>query len=557
MFFRKKAGKGGTYLQLVESYREEGRVRQRVLLTLGRLEEMQASGRLDALLASGSRLSQEVMVLSARKEGPLADAGTRRIGAPMVFERLWRETGCAGALERQADGRKFGFSLERAVFATVLHRLVASGSDRACEQWLPHYRVEGAGSLALQHFYRAMGFLGEPLPESGQDHEAKEEEQGFSPRCVKDLIEEDLFHRRRSLFTRLDLMFFDTTSVYFEGEGGESIGQRGHSKDHRPDLKQMVAGAVLDGEGHPVCCELWPGNSTDVKALVPVAQRLRERFGVEASCLVADRGMISQKTLAWLEAPEHPWSYILGARMRKQREVSEEVLSRAGRYRVVHEERLRAKDPSPLKVKEVWVENRRYVVCLNEEQARKDAHDRQAILSALDQALRRGDKSLVGNKGYRRYLKASGPRFEIDLAKAEAEARTDGKWVLRTNTDLKAEEVALKYKQLWRVEDLFRSVKSVLATRPIYHKRDETIRGHVFCSFLALLLRKELQDRMARAGVEAEWADVIRDLDEVQEVQLEQEGKRFLLRTAAAGCAGKVFQAAGVALPPTLRAVRS
>jgi len=557
MFFRKKAGKGGTYLQLVESYREEGRVRQRVLLTLGRLEEMKASGRLDALLASGSRLSQEVMVLSARKEGQLAEASTRRIGAPMVFERIWKEAGCAEALERRAEGRKFGFSLERAVFATVLHRLVASGSDRACEQWLPHYRVEGAGSLALQHFYRAMGFLGEALPEAQQDHPSVEEEQGFSPRCVKDLIEEDLFERRRSLFTSLDLMFFDTTSIYFEGEGGESIGQRGHSKDHRPDLNQMVAGAVLDGEGHPVCCELWPGNTTDVKTLVPVARRLRERFGIQSSCLVADRGMISRTTLDWLEAPGHRWFYILGARMRKQREVSEEVLSRAGRYRVVHEERLQAKDPSPLKVKEVWVEDRRYVVCLNEEQARKDAHDRQAILSALDQALRRGDKSLVGNKGYRRYLKAAGSRFEIDLAKAEAEARYDGKWVLRTNTDLEAEEVALKYKQLWMVEALFRSVKSVLATRPVYHKRDETIRGHVFCSFLALLLRKELQDRMARAGVEAEWAEVVRDLDEVQEVLLEQEGKRFLLRTAAAGCAGKVFQAAGVALPPTLRPVHS
>ncbi|MGA9750245.1 MAG: IS1634 family transposase, partial [Acidobacteriota bacterium] len=497
------------------------------------------------------------MVLSARKEGSLAEAGTQRIGAPMVFERIWKEAGCAGAVERLAEGRKFSFSLERAVFATVLHRLVASGSDRACEQWLPRYRVEGAGSLALQHFYRAMGFLGEALPEAGQDHGVPEEEQGFSPRCVKDLMEEDLFHRRRSLFTSLDMMFFDTTSLYFEGEGGESIGQRGHSKDHRPDLNQMVAGAVLDGEGHPVCCELWPGNSTDVKALVPVARRLRERFGVEASCLVADRGMISARTLDWLEAPGHRWSYILGARMRRQREVSEEVLSRAGRYRVVHEERLQAKDPSPLKVKEVWVEDRRYIVCLNEEQARKEAYDRQAILAALEEALRRGDKALVSNKGYRRYLKASGPRFEIDLAKAEAEARYDGKWVLRTNTALSPEAVALKYKQLWMVEALFRSVKSVLATRPIYHKRDETIRGHVFCSFLALLLRKELQDRMARAGVEAEWAEVIRDLDEVQEVHLEQEGKRFLLRTAAAGCAGKVFQAAGVALPPTLRAARS
>ena len=153
-----------------------------------------------------------------------------------------------------------------------------------------------------------------------------------------------------------------------------------------------------------------------------------------------------------------------------------------------------------LKVKEVRVEDRRYVVCLNDDEARKDAADRKAIVAALREQLRNGDKSLVGNKGYRRYLARRGRITSIDEAKIKEEARYDGKWVLRTNTDLDAAEVALQYKQLWMVEDWFRSCKSMLQTRPIYHKRDETIRGHVFCSFLALVLRQELQSRLEERG---------------------------------------------------------
>jgi hypothetical protein len=242
--------------------------------------------------------------------------------------------------------------------------------------------------------------------------------------------------------------------------------------------------------------------------------------------------------------------------MRSQNEVKDEVLSRAGRYRVVYPPRVKSDDPSPLKVKEVWVDERRYVVCLNEDEARKDAADREATVAALREQLRSGDKSLVGNKGYRRYLSGSdSPHFRIDEAKIAAEARYDGKWVLRTNTDLDSAEVALQYKQLWMVEHWFRSCKSLLQTRPIYHRCDETIRGHVFCSFLALVLRQELQARLKERGHELEWADVIRDLDRLQRIEVEQDGKRFLLRSEVQGACGKVFQAVGVAVPPTVQQV--
>jgi transposase len=551
MFFRTKHSGTRSYLQIVENRWEDGRTRQRVVATLGRLDQLQQSGQLDALLASGARLSQSVLLLSAHAKGQLPTITTRRIGPALIFERLWQQTGCRHVIEQLLDARRYEFDVERAVFLTVLHRLMNPGSDRAADKWKSDYQIEGGNDLQLHHLYRAMAWLGEELPEDQQ-----KDKTPFAPRCIKDRIEENLFAHRRNLFTDLQLVFFDTTSIYFEGEGGQNIGQRGFSKDHRPDCYQMVVGAVLDGQGRPICCELWPGNTADVTTLIPVVDRLRSRFGVRRVCIVADRGMISKETIAALEEKERGWQYILGARMRSQNEVKDDVLSRGGRYRVVHPERVNSDDPSPLKVKEVCVDQRRYIVCLNDDEARKDAADREAIVAALREQLRSGDKSLVGNKGYRRYLTGGGPEhFQVDEAKIAEDARYDGKWVLRTNTELDSAEVALQYKQLWTVEHWFRSCKSLLQTRPIFHKCDETIRGHVFCSFLALVLRQELQARLEGRGHKFEWADVIQDLDRLQSVAVEQDGKQFLLRSEAQGTVGKVFQAAGVALPPTIQDV--
>jgi hypothetical protein len=549
MFFRTKKSGNRVYLQVVENRWEDGRSRQRVLATLGRLDQLQDNGQLDALLISGAGFSKSLLLLSAQAQGQLPAVSTRSIGPGLVFGRLWQETGCQAVVQALVSRRRFEFAVERAIFLTVIHRLVQPGSDRAADKWRADYELDGCAALELHHLYRAMGWLGEELGEVEQAGRTP-----FAPRCVKDQIEEGLFQRRRELFSELTVAFFDTTAIYFEGEGGDTLGQLGHTKDHRPDWKQLVVGAVLDGTGRPLCCELWPGNTTDVKTLIPIVDRLRERFGVRKICIVADRGMISQETITELEKPERGWQYILGARMRAQQEVNEDVLSRAGRYHVVHPKSPHRQDPSPLQVKEVWVEERRYVVCRNEDEARKDAADREAILAGLQEKLARGDKSLIGNRGYRRYVRTvEGSCFDIDAAKIEAEARYDGKWVLRTNTELTSSEVALQYKRLWMVEHWFRSCKSLLETRPIYHKCDETIRGHVFCSFLALVLRQELEARLEARGHNLEWADVIQDLERLRVVEVAQDGQRFRLRSEAQGTCGRVFQAVGVALPPTVR----
>jgi hypothetical protein len=550
MFFRQKISGPHRYLQIVENHRDGRRVRQRVIATVGRMDRLAERGALESLLRSGARFCDRIMLLSAferEAEGPRLSC--RRLGPPLLFERLWAESGCAAVIEALAGDRGFEFAVERAVFVTVLHRLMVSGSDRACEQWMQDYRIAGAGELALHHFYRAMAWLGEELPDADQAPAAP------APRCVKDLIEEELFTRRRDLFADLSVVFLDTTSLSFRGRGGETLGRRGYSKDHRPDLKQMILGVVMDQDGRPLCTEMWPGNTADVTVLLPVIDRLRSRFAIGRVCVVADRGMISTETIAGLEA--RGLEYILGTRERSDKLVREMVLKDPGAFAPLTIPR-QGRGDTELEAKTVMVGGIRYIVCRNLEEAQKDAADRQAILTGLKKQLKRGDKALIGNSAYRRFLRTTdGRRFEIDPERVEAEARFDGIYVLRTNTGLDPLQTMLRYRELLKVEDIFRTAKSLLRTRPIYHQCDAAIRGHVFCSFLALVLRKALLERMTEAGLEAEWYQLKLDLDRLQQAELEHNGQRYIVRTEAEGHLPALLRAVGVALPPRVKAAET
>src|SRR3982751_5029698 len=412
MFFRLKPSGPRTYLQIVENRRENGVHRQHVIATLGRADELAASGALASLLASGARLCDQVMLLSAlERDAEGLHLSTRRIGGPLLFGRLWEQTGCEAVIKELLAGRGFELDVERAIFATVLHRLFASGSDRACDKWIEAYTVPGTDELALHHLDRAMTgvpiervrwappWLGEELDaaDGGQAHATP-----FAPRCVKDQIEEALFARRRDLFSELSIVFMDTTSLSFQGAGGETLGQRGHSKDHRPDLMPLILCVVIDAEGRPICTEIMPGNTADVRVLLPTIDRLRHRFAMGRFCIVADRGMISAATIAGLE--ERGLEYILGARERTDRLVRAVVLADERAFTPLLIERANGAE-TQLFAKEVRHAGRRYVVCRNEAEAEKDRADRQAIIAGLEQQLQRGDKALIGNSAYRRYLR--------------------------------------------------------------------------------------------------------------------------------------------------------
>jgi transposase len=444
---------------------------------------------------------------------------------------------------------KCEFDIERSVFYTVLHRLTEPGSDLKTSKWLDSiYDPEGV-KIGYQHLLRAMGYL-----------------SGF-----KEQIEDALFLRGRTLFDdSIDLVFFDTTSIYFEGEGPDGFAQYGHSKDHRPDRKQIIVGVVMSKEGDPICCEYWPGNMSDVRALLRIVEVLKGRFRISRIILVCDKGMVSQSNLE--ELKNEGIDFIVGVRLRNVKEVKEEVLCKGGRYRPQGTEFVEVEDN--LKVKEVLLEGKRYIICVNPEEARKDQKTREKILFDLEEKLRLSPKDLIGNKGYRRYLKVKKDAVKIDEKKLKEEERFDGKFVLLTSlktqnsgTQLSSEEVAKSYKSLWEVENAFRTLKDVLGTRPIFHRKESHVKGHVFCSYLALCLlialRKSLRDHTTGLKIQnsdkaLSWDDVIRDLRSFRAIKVTFSGKTYLMRTEFKGTAyrcfsaGSIGQIVGLKLPPVI-----
>jgi hypothetical protein len=525
MFFRaKKSGskeRPHEYLQVVESYRDGKTVRQRILATLGRLDHLKASGQIEALMESLSRFSERLRVISATRDPKITSCTAKLWGPPLVFGKLWERQRLPEVIHPLAAGRRFGFAIERTSFALALQRLCEPGSDLQGSQWLKTVECPGFEELALQHLYRTTNFL----------HEVRSE------------LERELFFRDRDLFSQqLDLVFLDTTSTYVYRDEETEYRKRGYSRDRRPELPQFVLGVAVDAHGWPVAWEVFPGNTADIEAFSRVIAKLRERFRIGRVVVVTDRGMMAQKTVKALS--EHrtaPFDYVLGCRMRRQTEVTEEVLSRAGRYQEV---------ASNLKVKEVVVGDRRYVVCLNPEEAAKDERDRQAILTKLEETLAtKGPKAVIGNKGYARFLKVLKGGVTINQQAVEADRRLDGKFVLTTNTTLPPAEVAKTYKGLWRVERTFRKEKSTLEVRPIYHQRDDTSIGHIVASFLALRLEVDLQARLDDKRVQTSWPDLMRDLKQLQAVRMTLDGTPYLIRTDFQGVAYQALKVAGVRPP--------
>jgi transposase len=431
------------------------------------------------------------------------------------------------------------FSIDEAVFAMVLHRLLDPGSKRATHQWLDTVYWPEFETLELQHLYRALA----PLL-SG-----------------KEKIEEALFTRNRNLFTLdVDLVLFDTTLVHFEGRGPEDLATMSRPGNY-PDCVKVLVGLILTGDGFPIAHQVFPGNTADINAFKAAIKDLKQRFNLRRVIIVADRGCVSNDLIEELEkkTPGEPQiDYILGMRLRKNKEVSQIVLRRAGRYHEIEEN---------LDTKEVWVGEHRYVVCHNPEEEIRDRLRRAEIIEHTRQELQeKGPKAFVMPKGLRRFVELNGGELRLKEKAIQEEARYDGKWVLRTNTELAAEEVALDYKSLWQIERTFRELKSGLEINPVFLRTEDHVRGHIVICFLALVLEAALIRRLKRnmesgaspdQSPEAEFSyrEILKDLDKVRAIEIKANNKSWLVRTELAGQVAVAFQAVGLRPPPLVQSL--
>jgi hypothetical protein len=538
------------YLQLAHNYRDPhtGQVTARIIHNFGREDELdrEAIGR---LVRSLSRLLPAEDALAAQvaaRDAGLTFLGSRTYGAAWALAELWRELGIGEAIDRALAGRAFRSPVERALFALVANRCLAPASKLAVERWVAEeVALPGVEELPVQQLYRAMDALLE----------------------VGAAIQEQVFFRVANLLNlEVDLLFFDTTSTYFEIEdedqpeddpagGGQGLRKRGHSKDHRPDLPQAVIGLAVTREGLPVRCWVWPGNTADMSVVEEVRADLRAwQLGRVVS--VVDRGFVSEANL--IELQRGGGHYIAGERLRSGKGSVDEALSRPGRYKTVRDN---------LEVKEVIVgegERRvRYVLVRNPQAAERDAAKREDILDSLKAELAhlkerpqghgKAACALFSHSAYRRYLKQDAQgRPVIDQAAVKAEAKLDGKYLLRCSDDtLSAEDVALGYRQLQAVEQAFRTLKQQLDLRPIYHRLEERIRAHVLLCWLGLVLVRVAENRTGET-----WRRIEHCLGRMHLGRFAGQQGEAELRTATTPPQKRLFELLGVKEPPLASGLR-
>jgi transposase len=544
------------YVALAHNRRVDGRTKPDVLMNLGRVDRVDVDG-LRRLAASINKHFGEVDALGDAAEAgltagaaPLEVIDARPIGATWLLDGLWRRLEVAAAVRAAADARRFTTNMERVLFALVANRAVAPMSKLSAAEWVREDAlISGLPAMDEDHAYRAMDLL------IDADTQGQVQEAVF-------------FAVANLLNLEVDLLFFDTTSTYFErdaeDDGEDALRRYGHSKDHRSDLPQIVIGLAVTKEGIPVRVWCWPGNTNDQQVLAEVRDDMRD-WKLGRVITVVDRGFSCADNLAYLRrAGGH---YIAGMRMRDGNPLVEQVLSRQGRYQQVREN---------LRVKEVKVDGQdaRFVICYNPEQAERDKQLRDDAIARIEAELARiaeqrardakrppGDKTRKKNEAAhlraecalrdhpslgRWLIQQPNGRLKVNKTKVKAEQRLDGKYLIATSDPhINAEDVALGYKNLLEAERGFRDLKSDLLLRPVFHRLEHRIRAHVLICWLALLLT-----RVAERASGLSWRNVNRQLGRIAQVTLAGPAGTVVQTTPLKPEQKAIYQALSIQPPP-------
>lgn len=490
---KNKNGTTTRYVQLAHNERNPvtGTPQAKVLYHFGRADELDIEG-LKRLAASIHRFIGEPLPSGTEqtRSASVTMLKSKALGGTWLLDALWKKLGIGQAITSRLADREFRMPVERAIFAMVANRVLDPGSKLAIEDWASREVViPDLPAFEVQHGYRAMDFLLES----------------------DEAIQREVFHTVADLLNlEVDLLFFDTTSTYFETEESEEDDFRkaGYSKDHRPDLPQVVIGFAVTRDGIPIRCWVWPGNTSDM-SVVPEVKKDLTGWKLGRVITVVDRGFCSEDNLRVLQ--QTGGHYIAGEKMTSGKPTVEAALAHPGRFKTIRDN---------LEVKEIVIGDgearTRYVLVRNPEEAKRDAAQREEHLERLRTELARlkeldGDAHtkahcrLHSHPTFKRYLKIDKRgNLRIDLDAVKAMERLDGKYLLRTSDDtLPTEDVALGYKQLLKVEAAFRTLKQSLELRPVYHRKEERIRAHVLLCWLGLMLIRIVENQTGKT-----WREV-------------------------------------------------
>lgn len=521
---KRKSGRVVTYLQLVTTYwdKEKKTPRHKVLCNLGRRDQI-----------DNNQLRNLVEKLSSYLDEPIASPNdllkigrTLEFGIPYLVEQVWKQLKCPQFFREQLAFRRYEKPLHQAILGLVINRCQQPYSKRSAEKWLnEEVYFPLADELKLHHYYRAMDFL---------------------LACDTEL-EMALYDHYSQLYDRKpELVFYDTTSSYFEGEGGDDaqLRQYGYSRDHRPDRKQILLGLLVDPDGLPLASDVFAGNTPDVSTVKRMVNKL-SRLGISRCIFVADSGNVSAENLSTLAEAE--LDTLVGTKMRQLKEVNQQVLSKRGRFTELD---------SGLGVKEVSFDGYRYIVVKNPKQARKDAAVRSQIVSRLEELLEKistGDASVceIQHPLMKRFVrKQKNGYIKLNATKVREDERYDGKYVLRTTSNLGVSDAVSAYKTLLRIEQGFDTIKNVLEIRPIFHRLDERITSHVKLCVLAYFVARHVEIKTGKS-----WSDVARCFRQMHLVELITSAGTVLRRTDLSADQKAILKALSIPRPKEIQKV--
>lgn len=517
---KNKDGTDRVYLQFVESVRKDGKPRQNILVNLGRIDDKSGKEKMELLATALVQLAETIDILDLQKD--VEGLWSKELGPHLIFSKLFEKINLKSILSQGLNTQvKSEFDSADAIYNLILNRLTEPRSKNATIDWQTNQY--GINQYDKQHYYRAMDHL----------EEHREE------------IEQSLFDHMKSLSSEkkksYNIALFDTTTLVYFGKGQEeeSLLDFGFSKAHRSDLKQVVVGLALTGDGVPLSHQVYSGNTNDVSCFTDLINKFVEKHQQNAVTFVGDRGMISHKNIQLLH--DSGYNYVLGFRMRTiKKEERAEILNKVNLKEIKEN----------LEYKDVTYKNLRLVVCYNKERAEKDAKKRQEILERIKNKIAGGKiTAIIDNTEYKKYLKIEGESPKLDQEKISQDQLFDGIFILTTNTKMRAGEVVSTYRSLWMCEAGFRALKSDLEMGPIYHYKDRRIRSHIFICFLALILRVMLTKYLKQINQDASYKKVIGELKRLSAIKVKIKKSTIILRTEITENAKLAFKALGSSFP--------
>ncbi len=534
---------GQKYHHLVESYRDGKKIRQRVLLSLGKVEE----DRLEELATAIARHKDILSTVELAKS--ISIDKTYIYGPLLVLERLFQKTGIQKVLAAIAERHpKLGFDLYRLVFTMAAARFIKPGSKlKVFDHWQKRLHPDMvSGDIELHQLYRALNVLA----------------------MHKEEIEQGLFwHERDLLSMEVDVVLYDLTTLRFESTRTDlgKLRQFGYSKEMRSDCTQVVLGLLVDTEGVPLGFEVYPGNTFEGATVCDIVKKLRQKFKVRRFIFVGDRGLFSRKNLHALKGPdtESNGEFIIGMKLAVFKDRQEEFYD-FKRFRRINDD---------YSVYQTTHEGDRCIITWSRARAERDRKTREDILNKIRKKLagkKITAKTFVTNTTYQRYVTGlnDGKDFAINEKSVAEDSMRDGYFGVLTNvTDMTAEEIVVNYKALWIIEDAFGELKGNLRARPVFHWTDQRIMGHLTLCFLAYLcealMTKALRDKKLMLESPAIKNQIIkprpltvgeamRELQEIRTIPVQVRSTTMWVRTDISGNASKLFSAIGLRPPPKI-----